>query len=165
MPGLNSPTLRSLSADDADLLADISAEAFAQPFDPPWSVDDFRTRLRPAEALPLSAPCFAGWLAEVEGSQAGFVFLQLFDASVEILKLATRPQFRRRGVARKLIQTVVEAWPDWEVDLEVAATNAAACALYSQMGFRQIAVRRRYYAVSGHPELAADALVLRHYPA
>lgn len=57
-------------------------------------------------------------------------------ASIEFV--ATAAKYRNRGVATAIMQYLV-ALPEYEAYmLEVADTNAAACALYTRIGFREL---------------------------
>jgi ribosomal-protein-alanine N-acetyltransferase len=60
--------------------------------------------------------------------------------------LAVRPERRRRGHARALVNATLAAFPGARrVHLEVRPSNAAARALYEAMGFSTTGLRRRYY--------------------
>lgn len=68
---------------------------------------------------------------------------------LHVINLATHPGFRRRGVARALLDdALTQAARDRRrlVLLEVRRTNQAAIQLYRQLGFTVAAVRRGYYA-------------------
>jgi len=80
-----------------------------------------------------------------EGRVAGFIACRRTapDES-EILNLAVDPQFRRRGVARQLVEQVLEALHG-ALFLEVRESNHAARKLYESLGFRVIALREKYY--------------------
>lgn len=148
--------LSPLSAKEAETLAKLSKEAFQEPYDPPWTADEFRQRLlmNSSERLPL----FGGWLARQGGTPAGFVFVQIFDRVVDIQKIATHPSFQRRGVATCLLKQCTQAFPQHTLELEVATCNRAALALYTTLGFHNIATRPRTY-VAG--QACVDAYILR----
>ena len=61
------------------------------------------------------------------------------------------PAHRRRGVARMLLEPLVRAADerDSQMFLEVRTDNEAALTLYESYGFTRLAVRRKYYPVSG----------------
>ena len=62
----------------------------------------------------------------------------------EILNLAVGPFERRRGVARKLLETELRrAKTRWF--LEVRASNSSAVSLYESAGFREAGRRESYY--------------------
>ena len=100
-------------------------------------------------------------VAEAETPQ-GFILARTVADEAEILTLAMSPPFRRRGVARALVEAAAaEAARKGAkaLFLEVATDNPGAIALYQNSGFERAGLRRAYYA---RPNAApADALVLR----
>ena len=65
---------------------------------------------------------------------------------LHITTLAVRPERRRRGHARTLVNAALAAFPGARrVHLEVRPSNAAARELYEAMGFSTTGLRRRYY--------------------
>jgi ribosomal-protein-alanine N-acetyltransferase len=99
---------------------------------------------RPADYL--SHICL---IAMIGGRTAGFaVARRTAPDELEILNIAVDPRFRRRGVARKLIQEVLAGF-EGTVFLEVRQSNAAARKLYHSLGFETMAVRKEYYSDSG----------------
>jgi ribosomal-protein-alanine N-acetyltransferase len=77
---------------------------------------------------------------------------------VQILAIATHPDFRGRGLGRRMLDHVLEAAVHAGcqlASLEVRASNAPAIALYQHAGFDVVHVRSRYYQDDGE-----DALVM-----
>ncbi len=67
---------------------------------------------------------------------------------LEIDRVATHPQHRRLGLARRLLEELPGRAPGEalsQVFLEVAASNEIALALYARVGFRRTGLRRAYY--------------------
>ena len=92
-------------------------------------------------------------VAMVSGTMAGFaVARSTAPDELEILNVAVDPLFRRRGVARKLIQQVLTGYRG-AVFLEVRQSNVAARKLYHSLGFETIGVRKDYYSDSGEPAI------------
>jgi ribosomal-protein-alanine N-acetyltransferase len=79
------------------------------------------------------------------GRVLGFLVVRQIAADErEILNLAVDPAERRRGVARKLLETELRrAKTQWF--LEVRASNSSAVKLYESTGFRQAGRRESYY--------------------
>lgn len=97
-------------------------------------------------------------VAAAEGVLAGFVVArQVADGESEILNLAVAPEFRRRGVARRLLEDLLERHPG-EVFLEVRESNREARLFYESMGFEEACRRRGYYS---EPEEAAVVMKYR----
>ena len=63
----------------------------------------------------------------------------------EILNLAVAPDSRRKGVARALLATVLEAFHG-SVFLEVRESNGIAQAFYKSLGFKELSRRQGYYS-------------------
>ncbi|WP_203338720.1 GNAT family N-acetyltransferase [Nocardioides limicola] len=76
----------------------------------------------------------------------------------DLLRIAVRPEQRRRGLAGALLEDAVVAAAAAGADrmlLEVATDNTAALRLYAGAGFTEVDRRARYYAGG------VDAVVLR----
>jgi ribosomal protein S18 acetylase RimI-like enzyme len=90
------------------------------------------------------------------GSLAGFLAARrTADDETEILNLAVAPEFRRRGVARRLMLNCFERLPG-TFFLEVRSSNTAAQALYAGLDFKPAGRRPRYY-----DRPVEDAVVMR----
>lgn len=131
------------SPDPADL-----AELHASAFDRPWTAAAIVELLGQPGVFAIEQP-------------GGFVIMRVAADEAEVLTLAVRPQARRRGLGRKLVQAGVRRAHDLgaaQVFLEVAEDNAAALALYASAGFVQSGRRRDYYGGGKGPR--RDALLL-----
>jgi ribosomal-protein-alanine N-acetyltransferase len=96
-------------------------------------------------AAQLGQPGVFGLLDEA----GGMILVRVAADEAEILTLAVAPEARRAGLGRALLDAACAAARQGgatRLFLEVAATNAAARGLYGAAGFRQIGLRRRYYA-------------------
>lgn len=85
----------------------------------------------------------------VGGRVAGFlVTRQVGPGEREILNVAVDPAYRRKGVARRLIQEELSCrsgTPGGIWFLEVRESNAAAVRLYEALGFSEVGRRKDYY--------------------
>lgn len=109
----------------------------------------------------LGMPGAFALLAQEGGEPTGFILCRTAADESEIVTLAVRPDRRRRGVARRLVEaSLAEAAARGaeRMFLEVAADNEAARVLYKALGFAEVGRRKGYYARPGGPAL--DALVL-----
>jgi len=110
-------------------------------FPVPWS--------RPHFARELILPVSRFVVAVADDTVLGYAGCWVVAGEAQILTLAVRQADRRRGVARSLLERLLElsrAGGAAAAYLEVRASNAAARLLYEQKGFAVVARRRRYYA-------------------
>lgn len=66
----------------------------------------------------------------------------------EILRVYTKPNYRKQALGKQLMSAFLEQTADQVADvfLEVRQHNEAAKALYTSMGFQQVAIRENYYS-------------------
>jgi [ribosomal protein S18]-alanine N-acetyltransferase len=80
-----------------------------------------------------------------DGRVAGFlVWRRVAEGECELLNLAVAPAFRRRGIARELLQPLLNL-RDNRVFLEVRESNRAARIFYKSIGFQEVSIRSQYY--------------------
>ena len=141
-------SMRPMRATDVDAVMDVELRAY--PF--PWTRGIFDDCLRAG---------YPAWLLHVDGRLAGYGVLSIAAGEAHVLNVCVRPEFRCRGVGRRLLDALLDsarAAGMSDAFLEVRPTNLSAIRLYFSMGFRQVGVRRGYYqAVNGRE----DAAVLR----
>ena len=68
---------------------------------------------------------------------------------MQILNIAVHASYRRQGVAELLLHHALEVGQQrgaQSANLEVRRSNLPALQLYKKFGFREVAVRRGYYA-------------------
>ena len=72
--------------------------------------------------------------------------MKLIADELHIMTIAVRPELRRRGYAKKLVEATIAEHPGANlVYLEVRPGNEPARALYESLGFFTTGVRPRYY--------------------
>jgi ribosomal-protein-alanine N-acetyltransferase len=84
----------------------------------------------------------------IEGRLAAYGGCEFVPPEANIVNIATHPDFRRRGCAAAVIDSLEEFLSSKGVDsifLEVRASNAPARALYEGKGFAVVGVRKNYY--------------------
>lgn len=79
----------------------------------------------------------------VIGAVAGFTA----SDTGEILTVATHPDYRRQGIADRLLAEFFSLVPDEteNIALEVRSSNSAAISLYTKFGFEKMGIRKRFY--------------------
>jgi ribosomal-protein-alanine N-acetyltransferase len=88
----------------------------------------------------------------------GFIAARLVADELHINNVAVRQEYRRLGIAKKLLDTVLDEAASMGAQtafLEVRAGNASAQALYARCGFRVAGRRPGYYT-----QPVEDALVM-----
>ena len=89
------------------------------------------------------------YIAAIEGGRLiAYAGLQTVLDEGYINNIATLPDFRRQGVASRLLEKLIDFGKEAELTfltLEVRASNTAAIALYSKYGFKEVGLRRGYY--------------------
>ena len=139
-------TIRSLGY--ADLPQVIAVERRA--FPTPWSLAMF--------VLELSKPsgvCLAAMDADT-GKLVGYLICSRYDLVWHLMNIAVDPACRRRGIARAMLEELLErAGQGEQYTLEVRTSNAPAITLYERFGFRPAGTRRRYYRDTGE-----DAMIM-----
>lgn len=96
-------------------------------------------------------------LARADGEVAGFALSRAILDEAELLLIAIRPAFRRRGIGASLLRGVIadaRTRGVTRLHLEVRAGNEAV-ALYTAHGFAKVGERRDYYR--GHTGQSFDA--------
>ena len=124
------------------------AELEKQNFSEPWPEIAVRSELTNKLAL---------WLVAVEdGVVAGYVGSQTVLQEADMMNIAVGDGFRRRGIAKRLVEELIRRLDAYQLTLEVRASNAPAIALYDSLGFTQVGLRKNYYH-----KPKEDALILR----
>lgn len=122
-----------------------------QCFSDPWSVNSIASELN----NPLSV-----WVVAMDGPRlAGYVGSQSVMGWADMMNLAVDPDYRRQGIAERLIQELICRLKEDQVTcltLEVRVSNHPAIALYEKTGFAEVGRRPGYYH---NPK--EDALILR----
>lgn len=85
----------------------------------------------------------------------GFIHVLKTFECVEIINVVVDTEYRKQGIASKLINYVVDYYDDLEyILLEVNEHNEKAINLYNKLEFKVINVRKKYYGND-------DALIMR----
>lgn len=140
-------TITNMKPEHVPQVARLEQQCFADP----WSERSVGSELE----NPLSL-----WLVALEGEQVvGYVGSQTVLEETDMMNIAVSADFRRKGIARALIEALVEKLREKGsrcLTLEVRISNIPALRLYEYMGFSQVGLRKNYYR---NPK--EDACILR----
>lgn len=134
--------------DDLARVREIEQEAFASP----WPRDAYR-----AEIEENQVACYLVARDET-GALVGFAGMWVIFDEAHITTIAVDRQRRGERIGERLllalIERALERGARW-MTLEVRPSNAVALSLYRKFGFRDVALRKRYYSDNGE-----DAIVM-----
>ncbi len=133
--------IRRAEAGDLEAVAAIQSTSHAASH---WPVADY---LQYQFTVAVAGDAVAGFL----------VWRPLAEGECEVLNLAVAPQFRRQGIARELLNPLLNL-RDAEVFLEVRESNHAARMFYKSMGFQEVGIRHLYYE-----DPAESAIVMKFH--
>ena len=132
-----------------DLNAAFAIERRSHAF--PWSEKTFTSN---------QGERYLNYQLRVDGVLAAFAITQVVLDEATLFNLAVDPDYQRRGLGRQLLQHLIaglEARGVMTLWLEVRASNRAAIALYEQMNFNEVSIRRNYYPTADGKE---DAVIM-----
>ena len=140
-------TILPVTSDHLDQLEEIETLCFSDP----WS------RRLLSELLENEAAATLAAVGE-DGTVLGYASIQVVLDEGYINNVAVRPDCRRRGIAKALLETLQRQGAARGLSLltlEVRESNRGARALYSGLGFAEVGLRRGYYF---HPR--EDAIIM-----
>lgn len=132
-----------------DALAELERVCFSAP----WT--------RSGLAAELQNPGAVFAVAEFSGNVAGYAGMNCVLDECYVDNVAVFPQYRRRGIARALMGSLIDAAQKRGgvfITLEARVSNVGAVALYQSLGFREAGRRPGFYS---NPK--EDALILTKY--
>ena len=139
--------VREANAGDISAILKIESESFEFP----WPEAMFRNQL---ELRPVAMVL----IAETGAAVVGYAVVWFEGPDSHILNIAVDPEFRRRGVAGRMLDELIRISGKRNCErmyLEVRKNNTPARDFYLGRGFRITGVIERYYRDSGE-----DALLL-----
>jgi [ribosomal protein S18]-alanine N-acetyltransferase len=138
--------IRPLGLSDLNAIDGIEQRAYTTP----WSRSMFASELAKASSVCLGA---------FDGERLiGYVINSRYVDAWHIMNVAVDPDYRRRGIATRLLDSVFESTRDDQrrgYTLEVRVSNDRAISLYEKLGFVRQGFRRGYYT-----DNREDALIM-----
>ncbi|AGC45935.1 ribosomal-protein-alanine acetyltransferase [Myxococcus stipitatus DSM 14675] len=135
-------SIRRMTLDDLAAVMALEQAAFKNP----WSAELLKRELEHewSTILLVEEP-----RESVPPLLLGLAIFWIVHDEVHVLNVATAPQHRRRGVARAVMEEVLERGKGRRCSLatlEVRKSNEPAIQLYRSFGFRPVGIRPNYYA-------------------
>lgn len=128
--------IREMELEDIEQVAEIEKAVFSSP----WSSQSFESFIKGALGQ--------FFVAETGNEIIGYCGAYKILPEAEITNVAVSDEYRRMGVAQKLIEEqlgVLKSHNTESVFLEVRESNMPARKLYEKEGFKIIATRKNYY--------------------
>jgi ribosomal-protein-alanine N-acetyltransferase len=129
--------IRKMRLEDIEQVIAIDRVSFSLP----WPERSFRFEL-------TDNPASRCWVAEMDGKLVGMIVVWLIVDEVHVATIATHPDFRRQGIAKRLLSHALRQLSNEGAQssfLEVRASNLAAQEMYRKFGYGESGIRRRYY--------------------
>ena len=133
---MNGILIRRMTDEDAPFLSAIEQKTFSMP----WKTEDFLEM--------IAKESVAYYVAEADGRIVGGAGVRNILGDGEITNVVVDEDYRRRGIARKLLTALMEEGRKLGVTaftLEVRAGNTAAIGLYESLGFEGVGYRKNFY--------------------
>ena len=129
--------VRAPQLGDARDLARVDIDCFPDP----WPAQFFVSEI-------LADGRFNRLLVDPAGRMTAYLFCAWQYLDLHILKVATLPEFRRSGLARRLMQFAENHAVEMSgesLTLEVRCDNLSAITMYENLGYARQGVRAHYY--------------------
>ena len=128
-------SLRPMQMHDLDNVMQIEPTIYSYP----WTRGNFSDSLSNG---------YSGWVMEQSGEMIGYSLLMMAMDEAHLLNLSVAKHYQKQGLGRYLLEhmmTVAKRHKAANIFLEVRTSNISAIALYQNIGFCEMAVRRGYY--------------------
>ena len=134
--------LRPMHMNDLDTIIQIESTIYTHP----WTRGNFSDSLNSG---------YSAWVLEQDSGMIGYALLMMILDEAHLLNLSIAKHQQKQGLGRYLLEHMLKIAKNHQATnlfLEVRPSNVAAIALYENMGFSEIAVRRGYYPAD--PEIS-----------
>jgi len=127
--------LRPMQMDDLDAIMQIEPTIYSHP----WTRGNFSDSLNSG---------YSAWVLEENKEMIGYALMMMVLDEAHLLNLSIIKHRQKQGLGRYLLEhmiTIAKRHKAANMFLEVRPSNISAIALYENMGFCEISVRRGYY--------------------
>lgn len=128
-------SIRPMQLDDLDAIMQIEPMIYSHP----WTRGNFSDSLNSG---------YSAWVLEETGEMIGYALMMMVMDEAHLLNLSVAKHRQKQGLGRYLLEhmmTIAKRHKAENMFLEVRSSNISAIALYENMGFCEMAVRRGYY--------------------
>lgn len=138
-------------------MADLDAVMVIEPtiYTHPWTRGNFSDSLNSG---------YSAWILEANQKIIGYALLMMVLDEAHLLNLSVAKDQQKQGLGRYLMEHMLQIAKNHKAAnmfLEVRPSNISAIALYENMGFCEMAVRRGYYpAHNGREDAVLMGLAL-----
>jgi ribosomal-protein-alanine N-acetyltransferase len=140
-----------MTEDDVEEIMRIEPHIYSHP----WSRGNFVDALRSG---------YASWVLLNERQMIGYSLMMMVLDEAQLLNLSIAKAYQKRGLGRLLLEhmiAVAKRQGAANMFLEVRPSNISAIALYENIGFNEMAIRRGYYpAQQGREDAVLMGLAL-----
>src|SRR5512142_427953 len=146
-------TIRKMALEDIPAVVELDQKSFSLP----WPERSFRFEV-------TENPASHCWVAEEDGKVVGMIVVWLIVDEAHVATIATHPDFRRQGIAKRLLSHALLRLIDEGARssfLEVRESNLAAQEMYRKFGYEETGRRRRYYSDNDEDAILMDLSLLK----
>lgn len=138
-------------------MTDLDAVMVIEPhiYTHPWTRGNFSDSLSSG---------YSAWVLEKGNEMIGYALLMMVMDEAHLLNLSIAKDYQKQGLGRYLLEHMIQIARNHHAAhmfLEVRPSNISAIALYENMGFNEMAIRRGYYpAATGREDAVLMGLAL-----
>lgn len=132
---MSGPNIRWMILRDMPQIYEIENQSFPEP----WPKEEFMKVLKTKSCI--------GFVAEVDDTIQGFMIYQCSQDAYELVNLAVGEEYRRQGVANKLVRHLLDKMVKFnkrQLQAYISERNLNAQLFFKQLGFKASVVRNYY---------------------
>jgi [ribosomal protein S18]-alanine N-acetyltransferase len=147
----NQYQFRPMRMDDLDAIMAIEPQIYPYP----WTRGNFSDSLKSG---------YSAWVLMLNEQIIGYSLVMMVMDEAHLLNLSVAKAYQKQGLGRFLLEYMIQIAKNNQASnmfLEVRPSNISAIALYENMGFNEMAIRRGYYpAVHGREDAVLMGLAI-----
>lgn len=139
--------LRPMQMEDVDVVMSIEPHIYSHP----WTRGNFTDSLQSG---------YSAWVMMHGQKIIGYALMMMVLDEAHLLNLSIAKSYQKQGLGRLLLEHMITTSKNHRAAnmfLEVRASNVSAIALYENIGFNEMSVRRGYYPAANGRE---DAVLM-----